>query len=179
MTIPDKERAHRARDWWQRMQPEGRLPDAAGLAQLRRATTPAEALVVPATHRLVQRLEMTERDWEALGALAATLAHVRTDEEGVPMATLLGQSRGDAPLLSPLRFQRLMQATSWEERMTALRRAIAVANKRGNVGDLAASLLNWTDATRTRWMFAYFGAAPPQGPEEHDTQTARPEESAR
>jgi len=151
-------RGSSARNWWTLMQPGAPRPDPGSLAQLRRAATPAEALILPATFDLAERLGISEGEWEVLGAIAATLSHVRIDVPKQRMAALLGEKVGESHRLSPLRFQKLMQADGWETRMAALRRAIALAEHRGNISDLAESLLDWSEKTRTRWTFAYFGA---------------------
>lgn len=150
--------------WWRELQPEGKRANAAALAQLRRATTPAEALMVQAAHDLATRLGRGRADWLAVGTLAAALAHVRTHDGSRPAAAIFGEPTGgdDGRRVSALRFRRLLQANDWPERLTALRRAIALTGGRSNVADLARSLLRWNDHTRTRWMFDYFGAAPPE-----------------
>ncbi len=171
-----------ARRWWRRHQPDAPRPDAAGFAQLRRAVTPVEALMVPATHALDAALAEARpdrsRDWQALGVLAATLAHVRVDAPARRTAAIFGEKRGDRPVLSPLRFQRLLQADGWPARMAAFRRAIAVADGHANVADLADSLLAWTDIARTRWMFAYFGAPSPRAAEPAAEPSEPTEDSA-
>jgi hypothetical protein len=44
--------------------------------------------------------------------------------------------------------------------MTSFRRAVALAaGKNIDVGDVAASLLDWSDRRRMRWAFDYYGAA--------------------
>ena len=156
-----------ALDWWNALQPAPR-------ARLRRATTPLEALMVGASYDLARRLRRDRNDWQALGTLAATLAHVRTHDPR-PTATIFGQMSGTGEgarrRVSELRFRRLIQANDWNERMAALRRAIALVDGRGNVVDLASSLLWWNDRTRADWMFAYFGAAAPETLTSPDKET--------
>jgi len=151
-----------ARHWWKDMQPDGNRPDPAALAMLRRASTPVEALMLPATVRLHDLLQeagwsgANKRKW--LGVLAATLAHVRADRPEIPMARLLGPpSPGAAPVLSPLRFQRLMAAEGEEELMIQFRRIVAIADRTANIADLAESILNWDEDRKVRWVFAYWG----------------------
>lgn len=94
---------------------------------------------------------------ERLVLLVRVLAAVREDRGG-PLPRRLGQ--GDPPPLSPLRFQRLLRAEG-EELTTLLRRALPMVTRACDVGALGADLLDWSDATRARWAFAYFGATPP------------------
>ena len=156
--------------WWHGLQPRsetdehaGRRGNPAALARLRRAVSPLEALMVDAAHDLAKTLRRGERDWVAIGTLAATLAHVKAHDHR-PTAGILGaQESADGPrCVSELRFRRLLQAEEGVERMAALRRALALTGGRANVADLADSLLFWNDRTRTRWLFEYYGAAPPK-----------------
>jgi CRISPR system Cascade subunit CasB len=94
---------------------------------------------------------------------AAVLAHIRTDAEPSGghrrrFAELLGH--GDRPVMSPLRFKRLLGATEDQDIMIAFRRAIQLAGARNiNVGDVAESILAWSDRRRMRWAFDYYGAS--------------------
>ena len=153
-----------ARHWWKDMQPDGNRPDPAALAMLRRASTPVEALMLPATIRLHDSLQEvgwlgeSRRKW--LGVLAATLAHVRRDRPDIRMARLLGPpAPGAAPILSPLRFQRLMAAEGEEELMIQFRRIVAIADREANIDDLAKSILEWDEDRKVRWVFAYWGGS--------------------
>ncbi len=60
--------------------------------------------------------------------------------------------------MSWLRFRRLAQAGTPDEQVIAFRRAVALAGGRLNVADLGASLLDWNDTRRRRWMYDYHDA---------------------
>lgn len=122
-------------------------------ARLRRASG-VDALTEPAVHELSRRLHL--RDGAVLVRLAMVLAEVR-DHRPQTLAQCLG---GTEPKLSTLRFQRLMR-TEEADLVPALRRAIAMADNSCNVAALGTDLLNWSDATRTRWCFHYFNSAVP------------------
>ncbi|MCB1618222.1 MAG: type I-E CRISPR-associated protein Cse2/CasB, partial [Pseudomonadales bacterium] len=109
------------------------------------------------------KLHTGERDWIAVGTLAATLAHVKTHEPRLRTARIFGEpgKAGGARAMSEQRFRRLLQAEEGAERMAALRRALALVGGRANVPDLAESLLNWTERTRIRRLFDYYGTTPP------------------
>jgi CRISPR system Cascade subunit CasB len=159
-----------AASWWRGLQPG---PDGGGdraaLARLRRAATAAEAAAEPATLDLCRRLGW---DWCRLAPVAVTasvLAHVREDDPGRPVARQLGPP--DAAM-SWLRFRRLVQADTDDDRLTAFRRAVALARGRLNVSDLARSLLDWDEQQRRRWLFAYHDAPAPAPDERADEQGA-------
>ena len=89
--------------------------------------------------------------------LVRVLAAVREDRGG-PLPRRLGQ--GETPALSSLRFQRLLR-TDAEDLAVPLRRALPMVDRACDVGALGADLLDWSDDTRARWAFTYFGAQPP------------------
>jgi CRISPR system Cascade subunit CasB len=104
-----------------------------------------------------------DRQLPRVAIVAAVLAHIRTDampgDNGFRrrFADMLG--RGDRPLMSPLRFKRLLTATEDQDMLIAFRRAVALAGGRNiDVGDVAASLLDWSERRRMRWAFDYYGA---------------------
>lgn len=178
----------KARDWWAELQPsrhdqpttkpngEKAKPkgDPAALARLRRAAIVAEAMAEEATHDLYCRLGLpvelhkVERWLPRVAVIAHVLAYVREDvtigEAGArpPLAIqAVGRKSPedkDSATMGPLRLRRLLAARGDEDLMIQMRRLVALADRRINVGDLAASLLYWNDRIRARWAFAYYGA---------------------
>jgi CRISPR system Cascade subunit CasB len=73
----------------------------------------------------------------------------------------LGAPPGDPasrPVLSPLRFRRLIEAEGGEDRLTSCRRAVALTGGTINVRELAAACLDWSEDRRRRWIFEYYAA---------------------
>jgi CRISPR system Cascade subunit CasB len=179
MTTPDDSRPRwdqSARHWWRSLQDTkedgspNRRRDRAALARLRHAATPIQALEEPAVFDLYKRLGFGKDDREVekrlprVAVVAAVLAHIRGDatssESGFRrrFAEMLGQG-SDRPLMSPLRFKRLLAATEDQELLITFRRAVVLAGERNiDVGDVAASLLDWSEKRRMRWAFDYYGA---------------------
>jgi CRISPR system Cascade subunit CasB len=175
--------AGRARVWWQGLQPTNAngdpnaTGDRAALARLRRCATPAEAMVEEATLVLFRRLGLEATDRHRLprvALIAMVLAHVRADAEPdaagfqPPAVRAVGRETlesEDSARMSVLRFRRLLAARDDEELAREMRRLVALADGRINVGDLAASLFFWGDKVRQRWTFEYYaaGAAAPRG----------------
>lgn len=143
--------------WWSQEMADRTSGVARGLAARLRRATPASALAEPAVYRLAARLDLRARDAERLSLLARLLAEVR-ETTPEPLAKRLG---GAEPVLSTLRFQRLMRAEG-DELADALRRAIGMADGRCNVAALGQDILRWDDRTRMNWCFNYFGAEAPQ-----------------
>lgn len=125
-------------------------------ARLRRGNSVA-ILCEPEVQDLARKLGLGPTKAENLVRLVTLLAELR---EHVPIA-LPKRLGGAEPVLSTLRFQRLMRADP-QELTALLRRAIVMADCRCDVAQLAGDLLQWNEATRTRWTFDYFGADAPQ-----------------
>jgi CRISPR system Cascade subunit CasB len=155
-----KEQAHEAARWWRELQ-----PDRAALARLRRAATPIEAAEEPATIDLARRLRATEHDLETVALCTAVLAHVRQDDTLLTAQRLGGWTNG-RPLVSLMRFRRLLQAETAADRLIHFRRAVALANQTLNVADLAEALLDWSERRRIAWIFSYHNAPPPNLPQQ-------------
>lgn len=152
--------------WWRGLQP-GRpdgshnpTGDRAALAILRRADLLA-AMEEPATFALFRGLRCSEPDDLPRVALcAAVLAGVREDRPEHPARSLgaqYGKPPEEAPM-KPLRFRRLMEADTNEERLIALRRAVHLADRKISVRGVAEACLNWSDGLRRIWIFEYYGA---------------------
>lgn len=142
--------------WWSANLGDRDLAQARGLAARLRRAGPVEVLGERAVHDLARSLAL--RDAAVLIRLVKVLAEVR-DHAGMPLPAVLGV--GDPPVMSTLRFQRLMRADE-QELTDVLRRAIVMANRRCNVAALGEDLLHWSEQTRSQWCFQYFGAAVPE-----------------
>ena len=140
--------------WWSEFVADRQSGRARALAARLRRADPLAALGEWEVHHLARSIG--ERDGARLARLVSLLAEVRTH---VPQP-LMQRLGGAEPLLSPLRFQRLMRADD-DELPDALRRAIVAAERSCNVAALGEDLLHWSERTRIRWSFQYFGAEPP------------------
>jgi CRISPR system Cascade subunit CasB len=152
--------------WWSGLQSyrsDGTSnPDAdrGALARLRRADL-IETMEDPVVFDLFRQLGWRDPNRLIDTALCAgVLAVVRADDRSAPTARQLGvQSGSDRPVLSALRFRRLIAAETPQDRLTALRRAVLLADATTNVRDTAAACLDWSDERRRRWAFEYYDAA--------------------
>lgn len=132
-------------------------------AQLRRASSVADALGIAATHDLSRRLTAAGHDLrkrrdgpERLALIAVALAQV-TEDLGAAAAQQFGT--GDPKALSGLRFTGLIRTKEPRQLMRPLARALRLIKGGANVGKLATDLYWWSDVTRTKWCFEYHGAA--------------------
>ncbi len=160
--------------WWRALYPAatGYRGDAGARAELRRAGTIIEVVMLPAFHDLLHSAKKKGVAVGRLGdarirrlALAVAVICERRDGDAGPKSfarVLGGATEGERPALSPLRFQSLMAALSrggdGDEELSALRRALAVVKDVDfNVAGLVRDLIDFTEARRIRWTFDYYG----------------------
>jgi len=175
-----REAAEAATKWWREMaeptNPRKRGSARAAMAQLRRATSPIDALMEPSTIDLARRLERTSPNGiNRVGIVAAVLAHVRQDAEEA-VARACGPTSLDDPESAKLkygRFRRLLQSDD-DDLIDQMRRLVHLLDQKANVADLAVSILWWSDHERQRWALAYYRAdrQPEQGSLPNPAQTA-------
>ena len=157
--------------WWRELQPD---PDRkhpgnrAALARLRRCASVTAAMEEPVTFDLYRRCGGAwPADLVAAALAAAVLAHVRKDEpEQRSIARRIGPTDINDPasaLVKPLRFRRLMEAETEEERLIAFRRLAGITGHTLNIRDLSRALLNWSEESRRRWVYDYWNAGTPTG----------------
>lgn len=145
------------RAWWRENIGARESSAARALAARLNRGDGVEILAERAVFDLAKSLELT-RAPARLVPLVQVLATLRKDEGGA-LPRRLG---GEPPVLSGLRFQRLLRSEG-EELAAQIRRALPMVERTCDVGKLGADLLDWTDTTRARWAFAYFDAPLPDG----------------
>lgn len=150
--------------WWARAIAPRDIPAARGLSARLRRATPLAVLCEPAVQELGTALDLKPAQAGRLVQIATLLAEVR-EHSTETLARRLG---GQEPVLSSLRFQRLLRAED-DELTDHLRRAVIMVKYRCNVAELAADLLVWETA-RPRWCFQYFGADAPATISEETTE---------
>jgi CRISPR system Cascade subunit CasB len=174
------EEANIAVQWWLGLQPNfsngERNPNAdrAALARLRRADLLA-AMQDPVTFTLFRALgRQRPAELPEVALCASVLAGVREDRPGERPARTLGPpsiETVEQAAMKPLRFRRLIEAATPEDRLIALRRAVQLVDRKLNVSELAAACLDWSERRRQQWIFEYYNAgfaapAPEPTPEE-------------
>ena len=143
--------------WWAHALADRESGAARALAARLRRAGPVEALAEGAVQELGRALGLN--DGVRLARLACLLAEVR-EHGGERLASRLAE-----PVLSTLRFQRLLRADE-AELPGALRRAIVMAERRCNVAALGEDLLHWGDSVKMRWCFDYYGEQAPNPAED-------------
>ena len=155
------------RNWWHQLTSVSTGQNRADLARLRRADGVVAVLMIAAVHDLNDRLKATRHDLrqqpDRLALIALSLAQIKTETRQT-VARRMGQ--GGPPALSGIRFNALIRAREPQTLITPLRRALRVTGHVGNVALLSTDLYWWSDTTRARWCFDYYGAEAPDTLEE-------------
>lgn len=145
-------------DWWQTLE-----DDRASRAVLRRAPTVTAVSLTPPYQRLFRRFQTI--GWNAddvawrndrLAAIVGLLAHVSEDRPGAPAKAMSYKPPGeDRPLVSELRFTRLLEAPDADSLFVSLRRVLPLMEHRVDIINLADHILHWGDDRKKRWAYAY------------------------
>lgn len=151
-------------------------------AELRRCADVQALLMEAATYRLSDRLLERERlkdyrrfadDHAAVALVAGVLAQVREDlGNSASLPAALGSAKdSDRPLLSQMRFQRLLRTRNADDFYRQMVRAVKLADNKADVAVLADDILAWHCEQRqalpdpnhrlhSRWARDYY--LPPQ-----------------
>ena len=138
--------------WWQELS-----EDTGGRAALRRAPDITAVVMLPAYQRLHRRLLAAgwpDQPWhnDRLAAAAGLLVHVRENTgQDLPRS----MSEGDKPVVSPLRFMRLLESPDGDALFSGLRRVLPLIQHRTDLLALASDVVNWGDTVKKRWAYAY------------------------
>jgi CRISPR system Cascade subunit CasB len=164
---PDRPAGQTLDAWWRNL-----AENRGDRAELRRAHTPDAAALVPATVHLVTALRTTEAarhgGWvERILVIAGVTAHLDPNRETVilapnPANTLperMAAARGDRPVVSELRFRRLLR-TPRSELYRPMIRILALLDGEANLFELAESLFWWGPRIQKEWAFTYFPKLP-------------------
>ncbi len=156
--------------WWTRLHEETQLAGDTypvrrkDAAELRRATTKEQVLLLPAYHNL--RLLLLQEDidvdrskqTEQLISLAMICPHIRHDDrESRSVGHAMGRiSESERPAVSELRFLKLLRCESHDALTTQLRRTIPLTGKKLPVKKLIYDVLHWDARIRQQWAETYY-----------------------
>lgn len=151
---PESAPGHALLRWW-----KGLENDKGARAELRRAHDLTAVALTGAYQRFYR--QMLAAGWpekaepwqnERLAAIAALLAHVKTEDgRSLPLA----MSEGERPAFSELRFRRLLESPTVDDLFVSLRRALPMIGYQANIHQLANAILFWGDKVKKEWAYAY------------------------
>jgi CRISPR system Cascade subunit CasB len=146
-------------------------------AELRRCKAPVDVMMNPLFQRYCSRMKPLmggSHGWEERFAMIVGLvSHLKRDDAATVLASPaegkdsyieyfiapLASLNGDRPIVSELRFRRLLQR-ELEDLYPALIRTLRMVDGRSNLYGLAESVFYWGDNMKKRWAFAYFPKLP-------------------
>ncbi len=139
--------------WW-----NGLEHDPGGRAELRRCARAVEAVFCPQSHRLGSALRENGVPVAAsvFPWMAIALSHVREHTAGTSLVAAMIGPDASHPVLSPIRFRRLLGAASRADMVILVVRLIRMLGGRVNVAELAETVNFWGDDMKRRWAFAYY-----------------------
>ncbi|MBN8441945.1 MAG: type I-E CRISPR-associated protein Cse2/CasB [Thauera sp.] len=145
-------------DWWQQLD-----DDRASRATLRRAPTVTAVTLSAPYQRLFRRLRAI--GWNAddvawrndrLAAIVGLLAHVSEDRQGELAKAMSHKTTGeDRPMVSELRFTRLLESPDGDSLFVGLRRVLPLMSNSVDVVALANDILHWGDKVKKGWAYSY------------------------
>lgn len=144
------------REWWKDLQ-----KDRGARAELRRCDRPEAVMLHPAYARLHARVasRFDGQKWDyRLACVVGLLAHVEEDRRDGGLAKQMG---GSPPVVSELRFRRLLQCKP-DELYVRMIRIVRMLDKKVPLDDLIDSVFFWNDQVRKRWALDYFSVTPEQ-----------------
>lgn len=183
MQVPSTERnpnavhEHPALGWFNSL----RKGNPGAPARLRRCRSRADVLMEPAAFQLAQRLGLLKASysWDdaRLGAaldLARVLAFVKVNDASRRLMRAAGwktfpgdrkesDAGSDRPLLSQVRFRRLLTTEPGEPLVAACIRLVRQLDNTVNVADLSNDFLGWSNPerqvrVRNKWAYDYYAA---------------------
>jgi len=166
---PESEIGKALADFWLALKDNG-----AARAELKRCTSVQQVMLTPAFTRLLRKLQGFSSEQKLneyqLAAIVGLVSHLKFDFESTvleksrdPMEKLMSQMAelvsSDRPLVSELRFRRLIQCDR-DDLYPAMIRIIRLMKGKANLFGLAQSVYFWGDAIKKRWAYAYFPRVP-------------------
>jgi len=136
--------------WWQGLEQNKGIR-----AELRRCATPNAVILHPAFQALCTRVKPQPQELRQLASVVGLLAQV----QHTTTQTLARQMAGNPPVVSELRFRRLLQRER-DDLYHAMIPILHVLDHRANLPDLIESVFYWGDPVRKRWAFDYFPNTP-------------------
>lgn len=145
--------------WWLKLD-----ANRGARASLRRCKSPTEVMFQPAFIHLCTILESSLQDgysnWqERLARVVGLLSQCDPESQGVS-TTLARSLAGDSkPIISELRFRRLLQEKP-DDLYLAMIRVLRMLKRKANLADLINSTYYWNDRVRKNWAFDYYPHVP-------------------
>lgn len=150
--------------------------DRQARAELKRANTLTEIVLIPAYHAFLHTLSSaldeqtggkypahSDRNRLRIAAITGLLAHTKShvtlqDQHQHTIATQMAQPKKNSqgPCVSDLRFRRLIQEADISTLYPMLRRTLSLTGNAVDIHALAADIWFWSDRRRRQWAYDYY-----------------------
>ena len=150
--------------WWKRIADESASgQDKADRAILKRCDS-IEAVTRTAAYHRVYRAMRDRHEGNAwrsnqqdrLAMLVGLAAHVKTQGRGLAHEMQKRAKGSDRPLVSELRFRRLLDSPDDDSLFVALRRAVLLVDHQLDLDLLARDVFTWGDSVKKSWAYDYY-----------------------
>lgn len=115
-------------------------------AELKRSSSPLEAMLCQATHSLKREFPYWPDKPEIIASIAGILALVKVDTgvNGISYATQLAKPKeGNKSPLSESRFKKIIKSQTWNEFYMNIRRSVEILKGQVNICSLADGIIQW------------------------------------
>lgn len=130
-------------------------------AELRRCRSITDVMLTPTYQHFCRRYckELSATD-PRIAAVAGLVSHLKEDPFiAQNLARSMSDSAGERPVVSELRFRRLLER-SREDLYPAMIRILRMLGGKTNIYDLARDIYWWGDGVRKEWAFTYYPRVP-------------------
>ena len=169
---PDTALGDVLKQWWEELQGVGEFKEkkakTADRAELRRANNVEDLILLPSFQRACLRFRpffqgRGDSEWEKsverLAIILGLLAQVRKHTEQTLPLQMASNAQGDKPVVSELRFRRLVQRDR-HDLYPAMSRVLPLLGNKANIYALANDVYYWGNTVKREWAFSYFPNTP-------------------
>ena len=129
-------------------------------AELRRCASPAAVVMTPEFHRLCRKwqqwLPENRHSLDRFAAVIGLAAQLSNAQDAGTFAKQMARPKNNGPVISELRFRRLLQQEAIDDLYPNLVRILNQLDRSANLSSLAESIFYWSDGVRKDWAYDYY-----------------------
>jgi CRISPR system Cascade subunit CasB len=129
-------------------------------AELRRCASPAAVVMSAEFHRVCRKwqhwLPENRHSLDRFAAVIGLAAQLDNAQDTGTFSKQMARPKNNGPVISELRFRRLLQQETIDDLYPNLIRIINQLDRAANLRNLAESVFYWSDGVRKDWAFDYY-----------------------